>query len=224
MARKEDREKALEMRKREMSYSQIKKVLGISKSTLSYWLADYPLSKERIRELRDCNEQRIERYRETMRKKRQDRLDVFYKQEKLKIFPINKKELYLAGLFIYMGEGAKSQSLKQLLISNTNPAIIKFFIYWAEKSLLISRDKMRVQLHLYSDMDINKEIDFWSTTLKIKKSQFIRPYIKESLSTRINHKGAFGHGTCNLRAGNVREAERVLMALKAIDDYYIKKR
>jgi DNA-binding transcriptional ArsR family regulator len=223
MARKEDREKALEMRKREMSYSQIKKALGISKSTLSYWLADYPLSKERIRELRDCNEQRIERYRETMRKKRQDRLDIFYKQEKLKIFPINKKELYLAGLFIYMGEGAKSQNLKQLLISNTNPAIIKFFIYWAEKSLLISRDKMSVQLHLYSDMDINKEIDFWSTTLKIKKSQFIRPYIKESLSTRINHKGAFGHGTCNLRAGNVREAERVLMALKAIDDYYIKK-
>lgn len=224
MARKEDREKALEMRKKEMSYSQIKKALGISKSTLSYWLADYPLSKERIRELRDCNEQRIEKYRETMRRKREERLSIFYNQEKSKIFPINKKELYLAGLFLYLGEGGKSFSAKQLFMSNTNPAVIKFFIYWMENLLSFPRSKMSVQLHLYSDMDIEKEINFWSKTLGIDKNRFIKPYIKESLSTRINHKGAFGHGTCNLRAGNARDMERVLMALKAINDYYIKRK
>jgi hypothetical protein len=159
-----------------------------------------------------------------MRKKREERLSIFYNQEKLKIFPINKKELYLAGLFLYLGEGGKSLSVKQLLMSNTNPAIIKFFIYWMENLLSVPRNKMSVQLHLYSDMDIDKEIDFWSKTLGIEKSRFIKPYIKESLSTRINHKGAFGHGTCNLRAGSARETERVFMALKAINDYYIKKR
>jgi len=159
-----------------------------------------------------------------MRKKREERLSIFYNQEKLKIFPINKKELYIAGLFLYLGEGGKSLSTKQLLMSNTNPAIIKFFIYWMENLLSVPRSKMSVQLHLYSDMDIDKEIYFWSKTLGIEKSRFIKPYIKESLSTRINHKGTFGHGTCNLRAGNARETERVFMALKAINDYYIKKR
>ncbi|MDD4531104.1 MAG: helix-turn-helix domain containing protein [Candidatus Pacebacteria bacterium] len=224
MARKKDRETALELRKKGMSYSQIKNTLNLSKSTLSNWLRDYPLSKERIRELRDCNEQRIERYRETMRRKKEARLSIFYNEEKAKILPINKSELYLAGLFLYWGEGSKNQNTKQLLISNTDPAVIKFFIYWLEKSFSVLRNKMCVQLHLYSDMDINREIDFWSKTLGIGKSQFIRPYIKESLSTRINHKGAFGHGTCNLRAGSARDAERVLMGLKAIRDCYIKKK
>jgi hypothetical protein len=222
MARKEDRGKALKMRKEGMSYGQIKKALNLSKSTLSYWLREYPLSKERIKELRDCNEQRIERFRETMRKKRQDRLDVFYNEEKLKIFPLSKKELYLAGLFLYWGEGSKGDKLAKLSISNTDPAVIKFFIYWLEKSLNFPKKEMRVHLHLYNDMNIYKEINYWSKILEINKNQFLKPYIKENSFFRINHKGGFRHGTCNLKVGSARQSEKVLMALKAIGDCYIR--
>lgn len=38
---------ALEMRARQMSYSQIKDATGVSKSTLSGWLKDKPLSREK---------------------------------------------------------------------------------------------------------------------------------------------------------------------------------
>ena len=68
MARLVEREKALALRKQEMSYSQIKEILSVSKSTLSGWLKDFPLSKKRINALRGKNEKRIERYRETRRK------------------------------------------------------------------------------------------------------------------------------------------------------------
>ena len=51
MARFKDHEKALALRKQEISYSQIKKILGVSKSTLSDWLHKFPLSEEKIREL-----------------------------------------------------------------------------------------------------------------------------------------------------------------------------
>ncbi|GMX58934.1 MAG: hypothetical protein MCSN_5880 [Candidatus Microsyncoccus archaeolyticus] len=222
MSRLEDREKVLALRKKGMSYGQIKNVLKISKSTLSIWLKDYPLSKERIKELRDCNEQRIERYRDTMRKKRELRLDNFYRQEKTKIFPLSRKELYLAGLFLYWGEGSKNNEAR-LAISNTDPAIIKFFIFWLEKYWNISKDKLKVQLHLYVDMNISEEIIFWSKELKISEIQFIRPYIKQNSIKRINHKGSFGHGTCNLVLGDARLSERVFMGIKAIKDYYIKK-
>ena len=221
MARREEKQKAIEMRKTGMSYSQIKSVLGVSKGTLSPWLKDYPLSEERIRELRD-SEQKIEKCRETKRKKKEKRLSIFYGEEKNKIFPISKKELYLAGLFLYWGEGAKSQTAAKLTISNTDPAMIKFFIYWLENSLDVSRDKMKVQLQLYRDMNINKEIDFWAKTLKLDERQFIKPYIKDNLFSKINHKGGFGHGTCNLGIGDARLSEKVFMALKSIGDYYIK--
>ena len=47
------REKAINLRlKEELSYSEIQKRLHVSKSTLSYWLKDYPLTEEKILELR----------------------------------------------------------------------------------------------------------------------------------------------------------------------------
>ena len=70
MARFRDHAKALILRKQGKSYSQIKTILKVSKSTLSLWLRDYPLSRQRIRELRDWSEQRIEKCRETKRKKK----------------------------------------------------------------------------------------------------------------------------------------------------------
>lgn len=223
MARFKDREKAINLRKQGMSYSQIKKILKVSKGTLSLWLRDYPLSKQRIRELRDWNEQRIEKCRETKRKKKEERLKNFYQQQKKFIFPLNKREFYLAGLFLYWGEGSKSAPTA-LSISNTDPSVIKFFIAWLIKSLKVPQEKLGVQLHLYNDMNIDKEIEYWSKTLKIPIKQFTRPYIKKTSSKRINHKGSFGHGTCNARIGGARLAERAHMSIKAIADKYYKMR
>lgn len=223
MARFKDHEKAIILRKQEMSYSQIKEILKVDKSTLSTWLRNYPLSEKRIRQLRDWSEQRIERCRETKRRKKERRLEGFYQEQKEFILPFNKRELYLAGLFLYWGEGAKTR-MTELSISNTDPSVIKFFLFWFTKSLLVPKERIKIGLHLYKDMNINKEINFWSDILKIPLKQFYRPYIKKSLLKSINHKGGFGHGTCNIRVSDARLSEKILMALKVISDKYNKMR
>ena len=219
MARFKDRQKALILRKQGMSYSQIRKILGVSKSTLSYWLRDYPLSKERIRELRDCNQKRIEKFRETMQRKKERRLKEIYDVQKKLILPLSTRDYFIAGLFLYWGEGSKSKSCT-LSLSNTDPSILKFFIVWLINILKVPKEKIRVQLYLYSDMDIKKEIQFWSNILDIPKNQFNKPYIKESTSQNINHESKFKHGTCSVRVGNARLQEKVLMAIKVISDQY----
>ncbi len=219
MARFEDREKALALRKEGMSYSQIMKELKVGKSTLSYWLKDYPLSSQRIKELRDFNAQRIEKCRETKKKKKTNRLNEVCDKQKKYLFPFADKEFYLAGLFLYWGEGAKFKEAN-LSISNTNPAILKFFVDWVIRSLLFPKSKLKIYLHLYQDMKISEEIEFWSSTLDISKIQFNKPYIKKSRKSEIKHKGGFGHGTCNISLGNARLTEKVLMGLKTIEDYY----
>jgi len=220
MARFRDHEKAIILRKKEMSYSQIKKILKVSKGTLSVWLKDYPLPEEKIRQLRDWSEQRIERCRETKRKKKERRLKGFYQEQKKFILPLNKRELYLAGLFLYWGEGTKTRSTS-LSISNTDPSLIQFFLFWLTKSLLVPKRKLKIELHLYKDMNIDKEIKFWSDILKIPSKQFYKPYIKKSLLKSINHKGGFGHGTCNMKVSDARLSEKSLMGLKAISDYFL---
>lgn len=220
MTRFKDKETAILLRKQGKSYSQIKKILTVSKGVLSCWLRQYPLSKKRISELRDKNEARIEKFRETMRKKRETRLNITYKKQKKLILPLNKRELFLAGLFLYWGEGSKSR-ITDITVSNTDPAMIKFFIQWLIISLKVPKTKFHVELHLYKDMNIEKEINFWTTTLNLPKNQFIRPYIKESLLKNINHKGGFGHGTCNIRINDARLTEKILMSIKVVSQKYM---
>ena len=218
MAKREEREKAISQRKKGMSYSQIKKRIKVSSSTLSYWLKDYPLSEERIKKLQH-GKQRIEKFRETMRKKKLERLEKTYKKERDKIFPINKRDLYIAGLFLYWGEGTKSGE-SRLTLANSDPSLIKFFLHWATRVMEASKEKIRIYLHLYKDMNVEKEMDFWAKELKIPLSQFGKPYIKDSEFSRINHKGGFNHGTCSATISGTRMKERVMMAIKSVREDY----
>ncbi len=184
MARLKDREKALVLRnKQQMSYSQIKKILGISKSTLSYWLRDYPLSEKKIKELQyqgwKKGEASRERFRNTMIQKRKERLKNTYEKQKKLILPLSKREIFIAGLFLYWGGGGTKSRNDSLEIANSDPSVIKFFIYWLIKILLVSKDKIKIQLHLYSDMNIDKEMRYWSKELKIPIKQFHRSYVKK---------------------------------------------
>ncbi len=71
-------------------------------------------------------------------------------------------------------------------------------------------------------MNIDKEIKYWSTVLAIPKKQFNRPYVKKTSFSRINHKGGFGHGTCQARINDTLLAEKVFMSIKVISDRFNK--
>lgn len=71
------RRKALEFRKLGKSYSQIRKELVVSKSTLNIWLKNYPLNPEQMCRL-NHNEASREKYRNTMRAKKETRLLRYY--------------------------------------------------------------------------------------------------------------------------------------------------
>ena len=107
MARKLDKQKAIKLRDIGYSYSQIKEKIGVSKSTLSDWLRDMPLSDKRIRELRDFNSERIERYRNTMKEKKDKRLREVYKKVSKDIGSFSNREIFLLGLFLHWGRGLK---------------------------------------------------------------------------------------------------------------------
>lgn len=218
MAHRELRREALRLRSLGKSYGQIKKELNVSKSTLSEWLRKHPLTEEQLNQLRSDNEEfRIEKYRAAMLHKRGKKLNNYYKQAKDLYLPMSKRELMIGGLLLYWGEGGKT-SRGQVSISNTDPAVIRFSLMWMQQSLKIPLEKVKAYLHLYKDMDIDKETDFWSQELNLPKVQFTKPYIKKSARVDIDQKG-FGHGTCNLRVSDTVVKENILMAIKAIADY-----
>ncbi|MDO8569637.1 MAG: helix-turn-helix domain-containing protein [bacterium] len=214
MARKIDRDKALSLRLKGYSYSQIKKEIGISKSTLSGWLSNYPLSSDRIKELRDWNPRRIENFINTMRNKREQKFLVALEKAQKDINFLSERDLFIGGFFLYWAEGGKTK-MGSLSLGNTDPSMLKVFIKWLGL-LGISKNNVKVKLHLYRDMNINREISFWQKELGVEKCQFIKPYIKDSLLSGLTYKSGFGHGTCNIVVDRTEPTRYVLMGVRYI--------
>ncbi len=214
MALREKKVLATCMREHGASYSQIKLKLGVSKSTLSLWLRDMPLSENRLRALRDFSVVRIEKYRNTRKKTREARWQAVRAKALKDIGSLSRRELFIAGLFLYWGEGTKTEMARTSL-ANTDPLMLKFFIKWLE-FLGVSKNRLRVKIHLYRDMDIKKELKYWSKTLGIPLTQFNKSYIKGSSQSGLSYPQKFIHGTGNVAFGNRDVAERVLMSLDCI--------
>ncbi len=215
------REKAIQLRLKGKTYGQIKRAIGVSKSTLSDWLGNLELNADQLMLLSKSKEASRdlagEKYRATRKKQRLDRLKTVLDHQEKELLPLSKKELFIAGLFLYWGEGEKTRG--RLSISNTDPKVIKFSLYWMTNVLNIPKSKIKIQLHLYKDMNFEETINFWSKSLGISQTQFYKPYIKKTNREGLTYNN-FGYGTCKLYIGSVSLSEKVAMSIKAISDFY----
>lgn len=213
---RKDKEKALalKMRKQGESYSQIKAKLKVSKGTLSRWLQNHPLSGDQMRKLRDLNPKRIEGYRETMRKKKEEYEGKMFLRALKDIKPVKKRDIFIAGIFLYLGEGGKTTPYSAT-VSNTDPTILKWFIKWLAL-YGVGKDQIRIKLHLYSNMNFTDEKNYWKYCLKLKDSNFVKPYIKQSSSDSITYLNSSKHGTCNVTVHGKEIAQYMHACLKAI--------
>lgn len=216
MAKKILKQKALLLRKQGKSYSQIRAEIKVSKSTLSLWLQDLPLSDKKVRELRDFSASRIERYRTTMAKKKASKLETFLSVADKKVGKLSDRDVLIGGIFLYFGEGSKTTK-NTTAVTNTNPYILKFFIKWLILHKVDSK-KLKVKLHLYSDMNIKEEISYWSNILSIEIKQFRPPYIKESKFKEITYGQGFGHGTCTVLYENADMYNLTTMYMKSLQN------
>ncbi len=220
MALYKEREKAIKLRLQGLSYSAIREKVPVSKSTLSCWLREFPLSKERINDLRAKSPIRIEKFRNTMSKKREERHEKVYIRVAKVIKKMSKREIFLSGLFLYWGEGGKTKQYS-ISLSNTDPHMIIFYLEWL-RDIGVPQQKIKVRLHLYSDMDIEIETQFWETVTGLNKNHFQKPHIKKSDSKKITYRG-FGHGTCNIIVDDRDISEYVLQGLKYLKNNYGKR-
>lgn len=218
------REKVINLRlDKELSYAEIRKRLGVPKSTLSYWLRDFPLSEERILELRrqgwKNGEASRERFRNTMRRKREERKMTLYKKWQEKFSDLSEDSHFVAGLMLYLAEGNK-KNYSRIELANTDPGIIVFFVGWMNKFLEIPYSRIKVGLHLYENMDIQKEIAFWRKQLEFSKNQFYKPQVRKLQKSSFSYRGSFGHGTCAIYFGSVEKKLELTMAIQVLLNYY----
>ena len=215
------REQAITLRKfQRMSYSAIQKELKVPKSTLSYWLRDLPLREEEIRELRQISwkkgEAARERFRNTMRIKKGANTAAIYGRKRKEILPITDRDLLFAGLMLYVGEGDK-RNPHRIALANADPQVIRLFTKWLQEILKIPREKIRFGLHLYSNMNIAKEVNFWQDTLGFEKESFYKNQVRP-VNTPFSYTDGNRHGTCTVYVIGSKPKTELMQMIQVVFD------
>lgn len=168
--------KAIKLRKRGLSYNEIKKEVDVSKSTLSLWLKTIPLKEKDRKRLYTKQVMYLARGAQSQKERRLREVEKIIKDAKSEIkLPLSKETFHLMGAALYWAEGSKT---KMFEISNSDPHLILFMVRWIESIFNIKSKDLKASLNIYpqqNDSDIKK---FWSDLTGIPIKQFGKSYIK----------------------------------------------
>jgi transcriptional regulator with XRE-family HTH domain len=188
------RKDVFKLREKGYSYNLISEKTGISKSTLSGWLARVPYTpnKETLN--------RIGKARTAAGlHKHQIKISSINKatlEAKKELGSINKRDLFMLGLGIYIGEGIKFGDMVR--ISNSDPKIIKLSIKWFKEVCGLTDENFVVRLHLYPDNNVSESISYWSKEINIPIKQFQKSSIDIRQGKKSIKKGKLPYGTAHL--------------------------
>jgi hypothetical protein len=125
------------------------------------------------------------------------------------------ESFFVAGLMLYLGEGDKKNK-NRVNLANTDPKIIRFFIRWVVYFFDIDKKKIKIQLHLYENMIIDDEENFWKKKLGISGNQLYKSQIRKLKKNSFSYKSTNSHGTCSLYILNTKLKTEIMMAIKAL--------
>ena len=103
------------------------------------------------------------------------------------------------GLMLYWGEGDKAKDYF-VAVTNTNPKILKYFLFWFRKYFEIEEKRLKCRLYIWNNLNEVKAKKFWSRELNIPSSQFTKSYISKSKPNvrKIRHE----YGVCRVSFGS----------------------
>lgn len=202
MKRWEVKERVKFLRRRGLSYNEIRKQVPIAKSTVSKWCKNITLTPEQLSAL-DAKS-RLAKYTAGLKGAKSNQIKRAKEIQEIKtiakseISLLSKKEFKIAGLMLYWAEGHKSTFVG---ISNSDPFLIRFMMKWFRQICKIPNSKFRAQLHLHSGQDERQMKKYWSKITNIPLAQFIKSYIKkEGTGHRKNilYNGTIRINICNM--------------------------
>ena len=205
------REQVFKLRKQGYSYSYISKNTGVTKSTLSGWLSGvyYKPNKEMVEKIGKARSA-------SSYKKSQQKIESISKAEneaKKEIGKLSKRDLFMLGIGIYIGEGTKTHDIIRVI--NSDPKIIKLAIKWFREVCGLGIDNFRIRIHLYPDNNIEECLRFWSRNSGIPLIQFQKTQIDLRKNKKKFKRGKLPYGTAHLaiKSNGVKEFG-VLLARK----------
>lgn len=200
-----EKNKALKLRAKGKSISEIAEKLNVPKSTVGVWCRNIKLGKEQIKRL--TKRQESGSYKGRMKFLERIRKDRLFQTKKLKqegldeIKYINKRDLFIAGIAMYLSEGATSESNEEVSFTNSDFRTVLFMKKWFMNICGVSNDRFIIQIRI-NKIHKNKIDDaenYWSKTIGVPLNQFSKTILIKSKSKKIFPKNNIYYGTIRLK-------------------------
>lgn len=199
-----EKQLAVKFRRKGMSYGLISEQLGVSKSTLSNWLKDLPYTP---------NEQVLSRIRCGQGayglRRRQMRIDEISKlkaQGITEVGKISKRDLWMIGLGLWIGEGSKT--MEQIRLVNSDPRVVRLFIRWLREICELHDENITIAMHLYPDSDELSSMKYWMDITKLPQQQFRKTQIDRRLDKKRQKIGKTPHGTLHITVASNHNSDK----------------
>ncbi len=174
------KDKAINLRKDGLSYSEILEKVPVAKSTLSLWLRLVGLSKRQHQRLSEKKLQAARRGAKFVNQRRLEKTALIKSLARKEVTNLIKDPLWLSGVVLYWAEGSKEKAWRpseKVIFSNMDYQTIILMNSWFRKHLKCPDSQFVYEIYIHENADINRAKSFWSKMLNIDTER-IRVYLK----------------------------------------------
>jgi len=153
--------------------------VGAGKGAVSVWVRDVEFDEEArlARELdRKAQGQAAARRRgpNALQRRKQAEIDALRAWGSREIGSMSDRDLLIAGVALYAGEGAKNDGCVRF--ANCDTRMISVFCLWLRRFFDVDESRLRLRLYLHQGLDIDAANDHWTQVTGIPTTQFGQPY------------------------------------------------
>lgn len=196
-----------------LSVKEIACAVGVSSSTASRWVRDIELTEDQRQRLRahDRGDRVLAGKRHSERARRRRTVWQAEGARRAREW----RPLHLAGCMLFWAEGSRSRN--SVYFTNSDPAMVRFFLEFLVSEAEVERDAVRIDVNLFADHARGQDTieRHWLETLELPRAclraSTVNVYSRHSARKRLNR---LPYGTCRLSVHSTRVVQHLYGAIQ----------
>lgn len=175
--KRSDRDEAIQLRRSGATYETVLQRFGMAKSTLWRWLKAEGMVETQPQRLTELKRMAQKKGAATVKAARLARTQAIVEQARQEVGLLTLRELWLMGVVLYWGEGAKQKPgnvSASVTFANSDPRACRLFLDWLKQICGIGKDQLIFEIYLHETANAQRARAYWAQQLEITIEQLTR--------------------------------------------------
>ena len=203
------------MRMQGKSYTEIRKALGMSKSTLSAWFRHLVLSQEAQQKITSRSHaasiNALLKINKQQTHLAEQRAKITRATSNKEIQNLSRRELLVLGAALYWAEGykrpifrdGKPKTSHPVSFTNSDPQMVKMFLKFLREICGTAEEKIKADLRIFDHQNEAHLLEYWAKITNLSYSNFGKVYRGVSISSQRKRPfNALPYGTIQIRVAD----------------------